>query len=100
MIRLSEVLDLGRGGGRLPVNKTGKIRMSQILVPLAPWIEAMPKSATSEEVSKPRPKRMPRGYIFQGLLTTVSEKKISPYGSKGANKIANRSISLNIFLNT
>ena len=45
----------------------GKIMMSQMLVPLAPWIEAMPRRATSDEVSKPRPKTTPMGYIFHGL---------------------------------
>ena len=53
--------------GDIPVNKIGKMRISQMLVPLEPWIEAIPSSATSELVSKPRPKRRPRGYIFQGL---------------------------------
>lgn len=37
-------------------------------VPRAAWMEEMPSSAISDEVSKPRPKRTPRGYIFQGLL--------------------------------
>ncbi len=77
MISLSGLLILGGvsgdGEGRgSPVNKTGKIKISHMLVPLAAWIEAMPKSATSEEVSKPRPKRMPRGYIFHGLPMFVS----------------------------
>ena len=51
-----------------PVKRTGKIRISHIPVPLAPWTEAIPRSATSDEVSKPRPNITPRGYIFHGLL--------------------------------
>lgn len=43
------------------------MRMSQKEVPEAPCREEIPRRATSEEVSKPRPKRIPRGYIFQGL---------------------------------
>jgi hypothetical protein len=57
-------------GGELvlePVNKIGKIRISHIDVPLAAWIEEIPRRATSEDVSNPRPNRTPRGYIFQGL---------------------------------
>ena len=46
------------------MKRTGKIRISQMLVPLAPWIEAMPRRATSDEVSKPRPNIAPRGYMF------------------------------------
>lgn len=30
-------------------------------------MEEIPSKAISEEVSNPRPKRTPRGYIFQGL---------------------------------
>lgn len=45
------------------MNSTGNIKMSQMLVPFAPWIDAIPKSATSEEVSKPRPNITPKGYL-------------------------------------
>jgi hypothetical protein len=45
----------------------GKIKISQRLVPLDPWMDAIPRSATSDEVSKPKPNITPRGYIFQGL---------------------------------
>ena len=55
----------------VPVKRMGKTRISQMLVPFAAWMEAMPRRATSDEVSKPRPKRMPRGYIFQGLWSLV-----------------------------
>jgi hypothetical protein len=41
--------------GSVPVKRIGKMRMSQILVPFAPWMEAIPRSAISEDVSKPRP---------------------------------------------
>jgi hypothetical protein len=30
-------------------------------------MDAIPRSATSDEVSKPNPNMTPRGYIFQGL---------------------------------
>lgn len=76
---------MGKEGGS-PVNKTGKIKISHMLVPLAAWIEAMPKSATSEEVSKPRPKRMPRGYIFHGLSIFVSAKNYHHTKRNGTTK--------------
>ena len=41
--------------------------MSQKEVPCAAWIEEIPSSAISEDVSKPRPKSTPSGYIFHGL---------------------------------
>lgn len=53
----------------IPVNSTGNTSTSQILVPRVPCTDAMPSSAISELVSKPRPKSTPRGYIFQGLGT-------------------------------
>lgn len=49
------------------VKSKGNSRISQMDVPRAAWMEEMPRRAISEEVSKPRPKRTPRGYIFQGL---------------------------------
>ena len=55
-----------KGEGKLPVNRTGKTSINQMDVPFAPWIDAIPSSATSEEVSNPNPKRNPKGYIFQG----------------------------------
>lgn len=48
------------------VKRMGKIRISQMDVPRAAWMELIPRRATSDEVSKPRPKRTPSGYIFQG----------------------------------
>ena len=63
---------MGRGGGEtgklLPVKRRGKMRISQIDVPRDPWIEAMPRRATSEEVSNPRPNITPKGYIFHALM--------------------------------
>ena len=50
-----------------PVKRMGNMRISQILVPLAPWIDAIPSRATSDDVSKPSPNTMPSGYIFHGL---------------------------------
>ena len=50
-----------------PVNRAGRIRITQNEVPFAASIDEIPRRAISDEVSKPRPKRMPRGYIFQGL---------------------------------
>ncbi|CAH0052565.1 unnamed protein product [Clonostachys solani] len=44
----------------------GKIRINQMLVPCTAWILAIPRIAISEEVSKPRPKTTPSGYIFHG----------------------------------
>lgn len=49
----------------------GKIRMTQKLVPRAASMEEIPRRAISEDVSKPRPKRIPRGYIFHGLLESA-----------------------------
>src|SRR6266571_8663049 len=60
------------------VKRTGKSRMSQIEVPLVAWMEEMPSSAISEEVSKPRPNRMPRGYIFHGLKKRDQISRYSP----------------------
>lgn len=59
----------------IPVNKIGKIRISHILVPCAPCMEAMLRSATSEEVSKPKPNMTPRGYIFHGLRINISQSQ-------------------------
>jgi len=55
------------------VKRTGKRRISQIEVPCAAEIALMPRRAISEDVSKPRPKRTPRGYIFQGLRGVVCQ---------------------------
>jgi len=79
--------------------------MSQILVPLAAWIDAMPSRATSDEVSKPRPKRMPSGYIFQGLVDHF-DQSFNIAMCDGCGGACNgpvlgqsyRSMSLNIFL--
>lgn len=48
------------------------MRISQIDVPRDPWIEAMPRRATSEEVSNPRPNNTPRGYIFHALMVHLA----------------------------
>ena len=53
------------------MKRMGKIRISHMLVPLAPWMEAMPRRATSDEVSKPRPNITPKGYIFHGLFSLL-----------------------------
>lgn len=50
------------------MKRKGKMRISQMDVPRDPWIDAMPRRATSEEVSNPRPNITPRGYIFHALL--------------------------------
>ncbi len=47
----------------------GKIKISQRLVPWAPWMLAMPRTATSELVSKPSPNMTPSGNIFHGRST-------------------------------
>jgi hypothetical protein len=54
----------------LPVKRMGKIRITQKSVPCAAWIEEIPSSAISEDVSNPKPKSTPKGYIFQGLNST------------------------------
>jgi hypothetical protein len=51
----------------VPVNKIGKIKINHIEVPFAAWIEEMPRRATSDEVSNPKPNITPSGYIFHGL---------------------------------
>lgn len=51
----------------IPVNRIGKIKMTQMSVPLAASMDEIPSKAISEDVSNPRPKRMPSGYIFHGL---------------------------------
>lgn len=51
-----------------PVKRAGNIRITQKLVPRAAWIDDIPRRAISEDVSKPRPNRTPRGYIFHGLF--------------------------------
>lgn len=61
-------MEEGGGWGCLPVKRRGKMRINQMVVPRAPWIDAMPRRATSEEVSNPRPNITPRGYIFHALL--------------------------------
>lgn len=55
-------------GGCLPVKRMGKMRINQMDVPRVPWRDAMPRRATSVEVSNPRPNITPRGYIFHALL--------------------------------
>jgi hypothetical protein len=50
-----------------PVKSAGRIRITQNEVPFAASMDEIPSSAISEEVSKPRPNRIPRGYIFHGL---------------------------------
>jgi hypothetical protein len=37
-------------------------------------MDEIPSNAISDEVSKPSPKRIPRGYIFHGLQRTISQK--------------------------
>jgi len=58
-------------GGGIPVKRIGKIKMTQKLVPRAASMEEIPRRAISEDVSKPRPKRTPRGYIFHGLIESA-----------------------------
>lgn len=53
------------------MKRMGKMRMTQMLVPRAASMEEMPRRAISEDVSKPRPKRIPKGYIFHGLLESA-----------------------------
>ena len=55
------------GGISLPVNSAGRIKMTQNVVPFAASMDEIPSRAISDEVSKPNPKRIPSGYIFQGL---------------------------------
>lgn len=43
------------------------MRITQKDVPFAASMDEIPSRAISEEVSKPRPNRIPRGYIFHGL---------------------------------
>ena len=60
-------------------------------VPFAAWMEEIPRSATSDEVSKPKPNMTPRGYIFHGL-----EVMSAPYNNQ--RKVATYvSIIRNIF---
>lgn len=58
----------------VPAKRIGKIKINQILVPCAPWSDAMPSSATSDEVSNPKPNNTPSGYIIHGLIW-LSESK-------------------------
>lgn len=51
----------------LPVNNAGRIKITQKDVPLVASIDEIPSNAISDDVSKPSPNRIPRGYIFQGL---------------------------------
>lgn len=53
------------------MKRIGKIKMTQKLVPRAASMEEIPRRAISEDVSKPRPKRTPRGYIFHGLIESA-----------------------------
>ena len=59
----------------------GKMRISQIDVPFAAWMEDIPRSATSEEVSKPKPNSTPRGYIFHGLSGLLAFQHASNHAS-------------------
>lgn len=43
------------------------MRITQKDVPFAASMDEIPSRAISEEVSKPRPNRIPRGYIFHDL---------------------------------
>ena len=65
-------------------------------------MEAIPRRATSDEVSKPRPKRIPKGYIFQGLRVLVISTTIAMgrASRKKSEERAYLSMSLNIFLKT
>jgi hypothetical protein len=54
-------------GQSKPVNRIGKIKISHMEVPFVAWIEEIPRIATSDDVSKPKPNITPSGYIFQGL---------------------------------
>lgn len=63
------------------MKRRGKIRISQIDVPRDPWIEAMPRRATSEEVSNPRPNITPRGYIFHALIVYTLLISLFPISS-------------------
>jgi hypothetical protein len=49
------------------VNRAGRMRITQKDVPFAASMDEIPSRAISEEVSKPRPNRIPRGYIFHDL---------------------------------
>ena len=61
-----------------PVKSAGKIKITHISVPLAASTDEMPRSAISEDVSKPNPKRIPRGYIFHGLcIKSCKERDIA-----------------------
>lgn len=55
------------------MNKSGKIRITQRLVPCAPCILAIPRMAISELVSNPSPNRTPRGYIYSrvNMLSSI-----------------------------
>jgi hypothetical protein len=81
------------------VNRIGKIRITQMLVPFVAWMEEIPNKAISEDVSNPRPKSTPSGYIFHGLKSLVSRwsRKIQ---SPRKFRETHRSISLNIFFRT
>jgi hypothetical protein len=46
--------------------RTGSVRIAYQGRPLAAPVPAMTRKATSVAVSKPRPNKMPSGYIFQG----------------------------------
>jgi hypothetical protein len=56
---------------RLPVKRIGNIRISHIEVPFAAWIEEIPRRATSDDVSKPKPNITKERLIrhLQGLAT-------------------------------
>lgn len=63
------------------MKRKGKMRISQMDVPRDPWIDAMPRRATSEEVSNPRPNITPRGYIFHALLHYALRQYLFPFPS-------------------
>ena len=71
------------------------MRITQKLVPFAAWMEAIPSRAISEDVSKPRPKSTPSGYIFHGLRGSWIRMT-----SMGRRNWIYLSISLNISLNS
>ena len=54
------------------VKSRGKSRISQIEVPRAAWMLLIPRSAISDDVSKPRPNSTPKGYIFQGRSISLN----------------------------
>lgn len=54
------------------VKRTGKQRMIQMLVPFVASMDDIPRSAISDEVSKPSPNMTPSGYIFQGRSMSLN----------------------------